>query len=247
MDSDKPARRPIQPVILAGGAGTRLWPLSTAGSPKHLLKLVGDRTLFEETLERVAGAPFAAPMVVANIRQEAALRRLAPDATLLLEPVKRDSGPAIALAASEADAESLLLVLPSDHHVEDPGAFLAAVEVAAEAAAQGAIVTFGITPDRPATGFGYIAAEPGEGARPVERFIEKPPLAEAEAMIAAGGHYWNAGIFLASAARWRAAFAEHAPPMLDAARAAHRAAVRDGQSVRVDAAAFARTPAQSID
>lgn len=237
----------IRPVILAGGAGTRLWPLSTADAPKHLLPLLGEQTLFEEVIERVSGPRFAAPIVVANIRQEHALARLAPAATLLLEPIKRDSGPAIALAAIEAGDDELLLVLPSDQHVAYPAAFEAAVAIAADAAREGAIVTFGITPDHPATGFGYIQAGAGVGALEVVRFIEKPPLAEADVMLAAGGHYWNAGIFLASAATWRASFASHAPAMIEAARLALGAAVRDGKVVRIDQAEFARSPAQSID
>lgn len=240
--------RPVRPVILAGGAGTRLWPLSTVDAPKHLIPLLGPRSLFDETLERLAGPPFEDPIVVANVRQRVALEQLAPRATLLLEPVKRDSGPAIALAAVEADDDELLLVCPSDQHIADVAAFRAAVERAIPAAEEGAIVTFGIEPDHPATGFGYIAA-PGAGdeARRVERFVEKPPLEAAEAMLATGGHYWNAGIFLASAATWRAAFRAHAPAMLDAAEAAQEAARRDGLAVLVDESEFARSPAQSVD
>jgi mannose-1-phosphate guanylyltransferase/mannose-6-phosphate isomerase len=241
----------VRPVILAGGAGTRLWPLSTADAPKHLLPLLGPQTLFDETLERISGdALFAPPTVVANVAQEAALTALLspiPGARLLLEPMKRDSGPAIALAAMAAGDDELLLICPSDQHVADPVAFRAAVAKGVDAARGGAIVTFGIEPDHPATGFGYIQSEPGEGAVPVRRFVEKPALEAAEAMLAAGGHYWNAGIFLASAATWRAEFQAHAPAMLDAAGKALAAGEVRGLVTLVDADAFARSPSQSID
>lgn len=242
----------IRPVILAGGAGTRLWPLSTAAAPKHLLPLLGDETLFDETIARLADPGlFSAPMIVANIRQEAALRAILADvegARILLEPVKRDSGPAIALAALAAGADELLLICPSDQHIADVAAFRAAVVSAISAAQAGAIVTFGIEPDHPATGFGYIQAADGtDAARPVARFVEKPPLDKAKAMLAAGGHYWNAGIFMASAATWRAEFAAHAPAMLSAARAALDGAEVDGPVTRVGEAGFARSPAKSID
>ena len=253
--SDPTNPKPIRPVILAGGAGTRLWPLSTAAAPKHLLPLLGPETLFDETLARLGGGDtlFGPPIVVANVAQEealAALLQTIPGARLLLEPMKRDSGPAIALAALAADEDELLLVCPSDQHVADVAAFRAAVARGRAAAEDGAIVTFGIEPDHPATGYGYIKAVRQDGGTPpfaVERFVEKPPREAAEAMLAAGGHYWNAGIFLATAATWRAAFVEYAPEMLDAARAALAAATTDGLATRIDLAAFARSPSQSID
>ena len=245
--SDIHARRAIRPVILAGGAGTRLWPLSTAARPKHLLPLLGQQSLFEETLARF-GDGFAAPMIVANQAQEADLRRLAPDdARILLEPIKRDSAAAIGLAAAAADGDELLLVCPSDHHIADVAAFHAAIDRAVPAAKAGRIVTFGIEPDHPATGFGYIAAGPGAGVRDVARFVEKPPLDRAKAMLAKGGHYWNAGIFLASARTWREELAAFAPAILAASREAVELAVADGPVLRIDADAFARSPAQSID
>ena len=239
--------RPIRPVILAGGAGTRLWPLSTVARPKHLLPLIGDATLFEQTLQRFA-LGFAPPLIVANQAQETDLRALAPDgAQLLLEPMKRDSAAAIALAAVVADEEELLLVCPSDHHIADPAAFHAAIDLARPAAEAGRIVTFGIEPDHPATGFGYIAAGPGDGIRSVLRFVEKPPLDRAEAMLAQGGHYWNAGIFLALARTWREELQLHAPAILAAAREATERAIADGPVLHIDAEAFARSPSQSID
>jgi mannose-1-phosphate guanylyltransferase len=239
--------RPIRPVILAGGAGTRLWPLSTVARPKHLLPLLGQETLFGQTLARFS-ADFAAPIVVANRAQEADLRAACPaGARLLLEPMKRDSAAAIALAAAFADQDELLLVCPSDQHIGDVAAFHEAIELARPAAEAGKIVTFGIEPDHPATGFGYIAAGAGEGVRPVDRFVEKPPLDKAEAMIAAGGHYWNGGIFLAAVRTWREELEKFVPEILAAAREALEAADVDGPVVHVDEQAFARSPATSID
>lgn len=239
--------RPIRPVILAGGAGTRLWPLSTAARPKHHLQLLGERTLFQETLSRF-GEGFAPPIIVANAAQEDDLRAAAPsDARLVLEPLKRDSAPAIALAALLAGDDELLLVCPSDHHIADAASFHAAIATARTAAERGQIVTFGIEPDHPATGFGYIAAGPGDGVRPVDRFVEKPPIERAQEMIDQGGHYWNAGIFLASVATWRAELERHAPAILEAASRAVASATRDGNILRVHEADFTRSPAKSID
>ena len=239
--------RPIRPVILAGGAGTRLWPLSTAKQPKHLLPLLGERSLFELTLERF-GDRFSAPIIVASRAQEGDLRAAAgPNATIILEPCKRDSAAAIALAAAHAEGDELLLVCPSDHHIGDVAAFHKAIALARPEAESGHIVTFGIQPDHPATGFGYIAASEGEGVRPVARFIEKPPLERAEAMLAEGGHYWNAGIFLASAEIWREELQRYAPAILEAAAEALEQGTRDGQVICVAENPFARSPAKSID
>jgi mannose-1-phosphate guanylyltransferase len=239
--------RPIRPVILAGGAGTRLWPLSTAQKPKHLLPLLGEETLFHQTLARF-GEGFAPPIIVANQAQEADLRAIAPErARLVLEPMKRDSAAAIALAAELADGDELLLVCPSDHFIADTAAFHRAIRVAAPAAEAGKIVTFGIEPDHPATGFGYIAAGAGEGVRAVDRFVEKPPLEHAEAMLAEGGHYWNAGIFLGKARTWRDELERYAPAIRAAAQGALANASVEGNVIRVDQEAFASSPAKSID
>lgn len=236
----------IRPVILAGGAGTRLWPLSTAGRPKHLLNLVGDQTLFEATVERLRW--FGAPTVVASAAQEKLLRPYLPQgAELILEPFKRDSGGAIAVAVAGSRPDEMLLICPSDHHIADEAAFLAAVEKAVPAALDGRLVTFGIEPDHPATGYGYIAAAAGEGVRPVERFVEKPEREAAEAMLASGGHYWNAGIFLGLAASWSAELERHAPALLEAARGALQRGAIDRGATHVDEAAFAAAPSISID
>lgn len=244
--SDETRGRAIRPVILAGGAGTRLWPLSTVERPKHLLPLLGEETLFAQTLARF-GARFAPPIIVANRAQEDELRVAAPHARLLLEPVKRDSAAAIALAAELADGDELLLVCPSDHFIADVAAFHRAIELAAPAAEAGKIVTFGIEPDHPATGFGYVAAGEGEGVRSVARFVEKPPLDQAEAMLAEGGHYWNAGIFLGMARTWREELEHHAPAIRAAAQGALANASVDGTAIRVDETAFSASPAKSID
>jgi len=239
--------RPIRPVILAGGAGTRLWPLSTADRPKHLLPLLGERSLFDLTLERF-GDRFEAPIIVANRAQEADLRAVASSAAaIILEPMKRDSAAAIALAAAYAGEDELLLVCPSDHHIGDVAAFHVAIALARPEAEAGKIVTFGIEPDHPSTGFGYIAAREGEGVRAVARFVEKPPQERAEAMLAEGGHYWNAGIFLALARVWREELQRHAPAILEAATEALAEGTRDGSVIRVAEEPFARTPAKSID
>ena len=244
--SDETRGRAIRPVILAGGAGTRLWPLSTVERPKHLLPLLGEETLFAQTLARF-GVGFAPPIIVANRAQEDELRAAAPQARLLLEPVKRDSAAAIALAAELADGDELLLVCPSDHFIADVAAFHRAIELAAPAAEAGKIVTFGIEPDHPATGFGYVAAGEGEGVRSVARFVEKPPLDQAEAMLAEGGHYWNAGIFLGMARTWREELEHHAPAIRAAAQGALANASVDGTAIRVDETAFSASPAKSID
>jgi mannose-1-phosphate guanylyltransferase len=245
--SDSTNARPIRPVILAGGAGTRLWPLSTAARPKHLLPLIGEEILFEQTLRRFGGE-FSAPIVVANRAQEAELRAVVGLGTrIILEPLKRDSAGAIALAAVLADDDELLLVCPSDHHIGDVAAFHRAIALARPVAEAGKIVTFGIEPDHPATGFGYIAAGQGEAVRPVARFIEKPAQEKAEAMLAEGGHYWNAGIFLASATTWREELERHAPAILAAARDAIDRGECDSPVIRVDEVAFSRAPAKSID
>jgi len=245
--SDSTSGRLIRPVILAGGAGTRLWPLSTATRPKHLLPLIGEQNLFEQTLERFGGA-FAPPIIVANQAQEAALRAMAgAGARIILEPMKRDSAAAIALAAMLANEDEILLVCPSDHHIGNVAAFHEAIALARPEAEGGKIVTFGIEPDHPATGFGYIAGGEGEGARPVARFVEKPPLDLAEAMLAEGGHYWNAGIFLATAATWREELLRHAPGIIEAATEALEQGTRDGPLIRIAEAPFARSPAKSID
>lgn len=245
----------IVPVILSGGSGTRLWPLSLPEKPKQLLAIGSERTMLQETASRACGhEDFAAPIVVANAAHadeiEAQLAAIGcPPAALILEPAGRNTAPAIALAALAAPADALLLVMPSDHVIGRPDAFLDAVRRAAPLAHDGWLVTFGITPEHPETGFGYIKqGEPlGEGVHRVEKFIEKPPLAEAERMLAEGGHAWNGGIFLFSAEAYLHALAAYAPAMLDAVRAAMETARREDGRIHPNGQRFAESPSDSID
>jgi mannose-1-phosphate guanylyltransferase len=242
----------IIPVILSGGSGTRLWPMSRDEQPKQFLALTAEQTMFQLTLDRAGDASrFAAPLIVANARHadliEAQLEGRA--ATLILEPLARNTAPAIALAALAANPADPLLVMPSDHVIADVPAFMAAIDAALPLVERGWLATFGITPDAPETGYGYIQTgeEVSPGTHRVDRFVEKPDLATAEAMLAQGGYVWNGGIFLFRADAYLRALAEFAPAMLDAARAAMDLAQRAGPRILPDADAFAASPSDSID
>jgi mannose-1-phosphate guanylyltransferase len=247
--------RRITPVILSGGSGTRLWPLSRAGKPKQLLSLTHDETMLQLTARRTGDADrFHPPIVVANARHAAMIaEQLAAvgsaAATVILEPAARNTAPAIALAALHAAPDALLLVMPSDHVIADVDAFRAAVDAAVPLVEQGWLATFGITPDAPETGYGYIRSgeEIAPGVRRVERFVEKPDRATAEVYLAEGCYAWNGGIFLFRADAYLAALETHAPAIAAAARAAMAAARIDGNEIRPDAAAFAASPDDSID
>jgi len=246
---------PLLPVVLAGGSGTRLWPLSRPAYPKQFAPLVHGRSLFELTLERVAAVTERAPLVVTNeahrFMAAEALRSGGVDgAPLLLEPAGRNTAPAIALAAHEARADGgdpTLLVLPSDHLIGDVGRFAEAVDRAAAEAIDGALVTFGVAPDAPVTGYGYIRAAPGEGPRAVAAFVEKPDRATAERYLAEGGYYWNSGMFVFRASAYLDALARHAPEMAAAVEAVYAGRQTDADFVRFDEAAFRALPAESID
>lgn len=246
---------PIVPVILSGGSGTRLWPLSREAYPKQFLPLVGSDTMLQATWKRVASIAGAAPIVVANQEHRfmaaEQLREcdVAPQA-LILEPVGRNTAPAIAIAALQAlagDDDALLLVLPSDHVVRNEAAFHSAVLLAAQAAEAGKLVTFGIVPTSPETGYGYIKAAAGEGVHAVDRFVEKPDLATAERYVASGEYYWNSGMFLFKASRYLKELEILQPAILAACRVALEKASRDNDFVRLDADAFAASPNDSID
>jgi len=242
----------IQPVILCGGAGTRLWPESRGDHAKQFLTLAGGDSLFRQTLRRTpAGADFLPPVILCGDAHVVAVREQmeAREATLLVEPMPRGTAAAIALAVAQADADTLLLVMPSDHVIADIPAFHAAIATGARLAQQDWLVTFGITPDRPETGFGYIASgeELGGGGFAVARFVEKPPLAEAEAMLLDGGYSWNAGIFLFRAGRMRDAMLNHCRAIFEAADRATAAGQRDGDALYADALLFGQAPSDSID
>jgi mannose-1-phosphate guanylyltransferase/mannose-6-phosphate isomerase len=246
---------PIVPVILSGGSGTRLWPVSREAYPKQFLPLVGKDTMLQATWKRVADIADAAPIVVANQEHRfMAAEQLrecgAVPQALILEPIGRNTAPAIAIAALQAliaHEDALLLVLPSDHVVRDEGAFHHAVKQAAMAAEAGKLVTFGIVPTAPETGYGYIKAAKGEGVRPVERFVEKPNLETAEQYVRSGEYFWNSGMFLFKASRYLNELEALQPTILSACRAALAMASRDSDFIRLDADAFAASPSDSID
>jgi mannose-1-phosphate guanylyltransferase/mannose-6-phosphate isomerase len=246
------------PVILSGGAGTRLWPLSRELYPKQLLALLGPRTMLQQTALRVAGLDCAAPVVVCNeahrflVAEQLRALKLAPRA-IVLEPFGRNTAPAIALAAMAAlrDAGSvdpLLLVLPADHVIRDTAVFQQAVRTAMPAAEHGQLVTFGIVPGTPEIGYGYIQRGAEQGAvYAIARFVEKPDLARAKQFLAAGDYYWNSGMFLFRAGRYLSELARLAPEMAAACRAAFDSGHADLDFMRVDADAFERCPSDSID
>jgi mannose-1-phosphate guanylyltransferase/mannose-6-phosphate isomerase len=250
----------IHPVILSGGSGTRLWPMSRTLYPKQLLNLLGDDSLLQQTVRRVADRQgFAPPLLVANeehrfiiaeqLREIAAVPR-----ALLLEPVGRNTAPAAciaALALTEAEPDALMLVMPSDHTIGDLAAFAGAVERAATAARAGALVSFGIAPQRAETGYGYIRRggelEGAEGVFAVAEFVEKPGPEQALAYVASGDHSWNSGIFLFPAKVYLDELERLRPDMVAACRNALATAQRDSDFVRLGREAFAECDSDSID
>jgi mannose-1-phosphate guanylyltransferase/mannose-1-phosphate guanylyltransferase/mannose-6-phosphate isomerase len=250
----------ITPVLLCGGSGTRLWPLSRKSYPKQFSRLVGDTSLFQASAGLLSGPEFAAPVILTNsdfrfiVTEQLAEIGIDPGC-ILIEPEGRNTAPAVLAAAlwlEQSDPEALMLVAPSDHVVPDGAAFRAAAAAGAEAARAGKLVTFGIKPTRPETGYGYLelGADPGDwSARPLPltRFVEKPDAARAAEMLAAGTYLWNAGIFLFSVATIIAAFRTHAPGMVDAVRAAVQQGAPDLGFLRLDAGAWAGADDISID
>lgn len=246
------------PLILSGGSGTRLWPISRKNLPKQFLSLAGHETLFQQTARRAMSLPDATPPIVVASDDH---RFLAAEqlkeiglagANILLEPVARNTAPAIAVGALQAltrDADALLLILPADHLITDAAAFGDAVAKARGPAQAGKLVTFGIRPDRPETGFGYIrrGAPLAAEVYGVAEFVEKPAQAIAERYVASGEYDWNSGMFLFRADRYLAELDIHAPDMLASARAAFDKANTDLDFIRLDAESFATAPNDSID
>lgn len=240
------------PVILAGGTGSRLWPLSRALYPKQFHALFSEHSLLQETLLRAARVTEAKPIIVCNeehrflVAEQCRAIGVAWD-RIILEPEGRNTAPAIGLAALAAPADATLLVLPSDHLIQDQAGFAAAVNEAVTAAGQGGLVTFGVQPDRPETGYGYIrAAGDGAGARPVQAFVEKPDAQTAESYLASGDYFWNSGMFVLNADAYLAALDQFAPAMSDPLRASHESGAVDLDFFR-PGEQFLDCPSDSID
>lgn len=263
MSNFQAATPVVTPVILAGGSGTRLWPLSRKSYPKQFVPLLGDDTLFRSAARRLSGKAdgfaFGRPMVLTNasfrfiVAEQLAQEGIDAEA-IMIEPSVRNTGPAILAAALYLVArnpDAIMLVAPSDQVIPDFAAFHAAVGRGLSAAGAGDLVTFGIQPDRPETGYGYlqVVAQADGSGDPIKlaRFVEKPNAERAAEMLASGDHYWNAGIFLFAAKDLVAAFERHAPDVLEAVRPAVEAAGEDLGFLRLDAEAWSRSPDISID
>ncbi|WP_411351894.1 mannose-1-phosphate guanylyltransferase/mannose-6-phosphate isomerase [Leisingera aquaemixtae] len=248
----------ITPVLMCGGSGTRLWPMSRESYPKQFTSLKGGKTLFQESVGRLSGEGFAPPIVVTNsdfrfIVTEQLLGAGIDPGAILIEPDRRNTAPAVLAAALHAFAENpdaLLIVAPSDHVIPDADAFRAAIQAGTERALAGDLVTFGIVPTHPETGYGYLQldgeAEPGKPA-PLSRFVEKPDAASAAKMLAAGNYLWNAGIFLFTARAVITAFEQHAAQLADPVRKSVENAKADLGFLRLDPASWSAAEDISID
>jgi mannose-1-phosphate guanylyltransferase/mannose-6-phosphate isomerase len=247
----------LTPVLLSGGVGSRLWPVSREAHPKQFQPLAGELSMLQETLQRTSGLEAAAPLVVCNEEHRfmvaEQLRQVDIRASaLILEPQGRNTAPAVALAALQvitADPDALLLVLPADHLIQNVDAFVAAVGKAIPLARQGRLVTFGVVPASAETGYGYIkcGATLEAGTYDLERFVEKPDAATAQVYLDSGNYLWNSGMFLLQAATYLEQLGEHAPEILACCRKAMGKASVDLDFVRPDAEAFAACPSDSID
>jgi mannose-1-phosphate guanylyltransferase/mannose-6-phosphate isomerase len=247
----------LTPVLLSGGVGSRLWPVSRESHPKQFLPLAGELSMLQETLQRTLGLAESPPLVVCNeehrfmVAEQLRQVDLAASA-LILEPDGRNTAPAVALAALQAvqdDPDALLLVLPADHLIQDVSAFVEAVGKAVPLALQGRLMTFGVVPSAAETGYGYIkcGAALDPGLYDLERFVEKPDVETAQAYLESGNYLWNSGMFLLRAATYLEQLGQHDPDILAHCRQAMEGAARDMDFVRPDAAAFAACPSNSID
>ncbi len=251
----------ICPVVMAGGSGTRLWPLSRSAYPKQFLALDGTGSLLQQSVQRlmaIAPGQMAAPLVVGNEEHRFLLadqlREMGQEpSALVLEPVGRNTAPALTLAALQAQRsgeDPVLVVAPADQTITHLPAFVSALQQATQAAADGAVVILGIQPLRPETGFGYIEADtatPGTGPRAVRRFVEKPDAATAQTYLDAGNFFWNSGLFVLRASVWLKALGQYRADILSACQTAFDKATTDGVFIRPDKAAFAAIPAESVD
>ena len=250
-------KQKIHPVLLCGGSGSRLWPLSRRSYPKQFVKLVGEESLFQASARRLSGEGFAAPVVVTGedyrfiVTEQLGAAGL-PASAILIEPAGRNTAPAVLAAAlhlHKQDPDGLMLVSPSDHVIPDAEAYRAAVELAVPAAADGQLVTFGVAPTRPETGYGYLELDrSGSGdVIPLKRFVEKPDAVKAQAMLDEGGFLWNAGIFLFSVAAIVKAFKAHAPDMIAHVQSALDGGVKDLNFLKLAAEPWGEAEATSID
>lgn len=242
----------IHPVILCGGSGTRLWPRSRKHRPKPFLPLLGEQTLFQQSLSRASDpVRFAPPIIVAGSAHCGAIEEQAYDrdgARLIVEPMAKNTAPAIALAAHALPQDAIMLVCPSDHHIADETAFMAGVEEAAALAAKDYMVAFGIQPTGPETGYGYIRKGPPLAlGNEVAQFVEKPDLATAESFLATGEYVWNGGIFAFRAGAFLAELSAHRPAMADQVARAWDAAREEGWLVHPGAEAFGDIEGESVD
>ena len=257
-------KQTILPVILSGGSGTRLWPYSREAYPKQFLAFTGENTLIQETVSRIEEMPLPtdrfeirSPLVVCNelhrflVAEQ--LRQLGfEDCAILLEPLGRNTAPALCLAAGQAVKENedpILVVMPSDHHIDDLPGFHERMREAIEWAAEGTVVTFGIVPDKPETGYGYIRKGAARNGNTfvLQGFVEKPDALTAAGYIASGDYLWNSGIFVMRASVWLSQIGQHRADIATACELALRAATRDGDFWRVDKTAFSACPSDSID